>query len=65
MVHGGPYPATSDGASTSVGTGAILRYTRPVSYQGFPDDALPVELQNANPSGITRLVNGTLTKDAI
>ena len=65
MVHGGPYPATSDGASTSVGTGAILRYARPVSYQGFPDAALPVELQNTNPSGINRLVNGTLTTDAI
>lgn len=65
MVHGGPYPATSDGRSTSVGTGAILRYARPVSYQGFPDSALPVELQNANPSGINRLVNGALSKDAI
>jgi alpha-ketoglutaric semialdehyde dehydrogenase len=58
MVHGGPYPATSDGASTSVGTGAILRYTRPVSFQGFPDSALPAELQESNPQGITRLVNG-------
>ncbi|MEN8774322.1 MAG: aldehyde dehydrogenase (NADP(+)) [Akkermansiaceae bacterium] len=60
MVHGGPYPATSDGASTSVGTGAILRYTRPVSYQGFPDSSLPAELQEANPAGIARLVNGKL-----
>lgn len=65
MVHGGPYPATSDGASTSVGTGAILRYTRPVSFQGFPDSALPAELQNGNSSGISRLLNGTLTKDSI
>ncbi len=54
MVHGGPYPATSDGASTSVGTGAILRYTRPVSYQGFPDSLLPDELKAANPLGINR-----------
>ncbi len=60
MVHGGPYPATSDGASTSVGTGAILRYTRPVSFQGFPDSALPAELQSSNPRGIARLVNGSL-----
>lgn len=60
MVHGGPYPATSDGASTSVGTGAIVRYTRPVSYQGFPDAGLPAELQNSNPFGIARLVNGKL-----
>ena len=59
MVHGGPYPATSDGASTSVGTGAILRYTRPVSFQGFPESALPAELQTANPRGISRLVNGS------
>jgi NADP-dependent aldehyde dehydrogenase len=65
MVHGGPYPATSDGRSTSVGTGAILRYARPVSYQAFPDSALPVELQNANPAGINRLVNGSLTKEAL
>ena len=61
MVHGGPYPATSDGASTSVGTGSILRYTRPVSYQGFPDCSLPPELQEANPQGISRLVNGKLS----
>ena len=60
MVHGGPYPATSDGASTSVGTGAILRYTRPVSWQGFPEAALPAELQTSNPRGISRLVNGKL-----
>lgn len=65
MVHGGPYPATSDGASTSVGTGAIFRYTRPVSYQGFPDSALPAELQNANPAGINRLVNSSLSKDPV
>ncbi|MGB0144255.1 MAG: aldehyde dehydrogenase (NADP(+)) [Akkermansiaceae bacterium] len=65
MVHGGPYPATSDGASTSVGTGAILRYARPVSYQAFPDSALPVELQNANPAGISRLVNGSLSNEAL
>lgn len=65
MVHGGPYPATSDGASTSVGTGAILRYARPVSYQAFPDSALPVELQNANLAGISRLVNGSLSNEAL
>jgi len=65
MVHGGPYPATSDGASTSVGTGSILRYSRPVSWQGFPESALPDELKSTNPRGITRLVNGSLTKDPI
>jgi 2,5-dioxopentanoate dehydrogenase len=58
MVHGGPYPSTSDGRSTSVGTRAIFRFTRAVCYQGFPDDALPQELKNANPLGIWRMVDG-------
>jgi alpha-ketoglutaric semialdehyde dehydrogenase len=65
MVHGGPYPATSDGRSTSVGTQAILRFVRPFCYQDFPDAALPDELKNANPLGISRLVNGVLSRDAI
>ena len=60
MTHGGPYPATSDGRSTSVGTRAIERFLRPVSYQNFPDAALPEELQEANPLGIERLVDGKL-----
>jgi NADP-dependent aldehyde dehydrogenase len=60
MVHGGPYPATSDGRSTSVGTLAIERFVRPVCYQGFPDAALPPELQEANPLRIRRLVNGKM-----
>ena len=54
VVHGGPYPATSDSRSTSVGTGAILRFARPICYQGFPDKFLPVELQEKNPLGIRR-----------
>ena len=58
MVHGGPFPATSDGRSTSVGTGAIHRFTRPVCYQGFPDALLPAELRETNPLGIRRLVDG-------
>ncbi|MGO4441315.1 aldehyde dehydrogenase (NADP(+)) [Rhizobium sp. RAF56] len=45
MVHGGPYPATSDGRSTSVGTLAIYRFLRPVSYQDFPSDLLPLALR--------------------
>ncbi|MBY3394838.1 aldehyde dehydrogenase (NADP(+)), partial [Rhizobium laguerreae] len=45
MVHGGPYPATSDGRSTSVGTMAIYRFLRPVSYQDFPIDLLPEPLK--------------------
>ncbi|MBL7856310.1 MAG: aldehyde dehydrogenase (NADP(+)) [Cyclobacteriaceae bacterium] len=62
MVHGGPYPATTDGRSTSVGTAAIHRFTRPVCYQGMPDDLLPAELQNKNPLNIWRLVNGQHTQ---
>ena len=65
MQHGGPYPATSDSRFTSVGTAAILRWVRPVCYQNFPDSALPSELQNSNPLGILRLVNGAQTRDAL
>ena len=64
MVHGGPYPATSDGRSTSVGTQAIYRFTRLVCYQGYPDSALPEELKDGNPLGIWRMVDGTLSHDA-
>ncbi len=62
MVHGGPYPATTDARSTSVGTGAIARFVRPVCLQNAPADLLPPELQNANPRGIMRLVDGELTR---
>jgi NADP-dependent aldehyde dehydrogenase len=65
MVHGGPYPATSDSRTTSVGTQAIYRFARPVCFQDFPQAALPAELKNENPLGILRLVNGTYTRDAI
>ncbi|MFL2938701.1 MAG: aldehyde dehydrogenase (NADP(+)) [Opitutales bacterium] len=54
VVHGGPFPATTDGRSTSVGEGAILRFARPVCYQGFPDDLLPDELKEANPLALSR-----------
>lgn len=64
MVHGGPFPATSDGRSTSVGTQAMLRFVRPVCYQDFPDVTLPMELKRENALGIMRLVNGMLTRDA-
>jgi 2,5-dioxopentanoate dehydrogenase len=63
MVHGGPFPATSDGRSTSVGSQSIYRFTRPVCYQGFSDSALPSELRRANPLGIMRLVNGKFTRE--
>jgi NADP-dependent aldehyde dehydrogenase len=65
MVHGGPYPATSDSRTTSVGTQAIYRFARPVCYQDFPQAALPAELRNENPLGILRLVNGVYTRDAV
>lgn len=58
MVHGGPYPATSDGRTTSVGSLAIERFLRPVCYQDLPDALLPRELQQANPFGIPRRVDG-------
>ena len=65
MVHGGPFPSTTDGRSTSVGTAAIERFTRPVSYQGLPQSLLPDELKNSNPLGIWRLVNGTTTNGTL
>src|ERR1035437_1626491 len=63
MVHGGPYPSTSDGRSTSVGSQAIFRFTRLVCYQGFPDSALPDELKDANPLGIWRMIDGGISRD--
>ncbi|UXV17237.1 aldehyde dehydrogenase (NADP(+)) [Pseudomonas fluorescens] len=58
MVHGGPFPATSDSRSTSVGTAAILRFLRPVCYQDVPDSLLPSALQHGNPLLLRRLLNG-------
>ena len=63
MQHGGPYPATTDSRFTSVGTFAIKRFVRPVSFQNFPDAALPVELKNKNTRNIWRIVDGKLTKE--
>lgn len=65
IVHGGPWPATSDGRSTSVGTQAIFRFARPFCFQDFPDSALPAELNNSNPLGILRMVNGSMTREAL
>lgn len=58
MVHGGPYPATSDGRSTAVGSRAITRFARLVCYQNFPQSSLPDELRDENPLGIWRMVDG-------
>ena len=62
MVHGGPFPATSDIRSTSVGTAAIERFARPFCYQDVPQALLPLAVQDGNPLGIWRLVNGERTK---
>lgn len=62
MVHGGPYPATTDARSTSVGTLAIKRFARPFCYQGFPDSLLPPALQDSNPAQIWRLVDGEYSR---
>ena len=58
MVHGGPFPATSDARTTSVGTAAILRFLRPVCYQDFPDALLPQALKHGNPLQLRRLLDG-------
>ncbi len=62
MVHGGPYPATSDGRSTSVGTRAIVRFTRPVCFQDFPNSVLPAELRDENPLNIWRIIDGKIKR---
>ncbi|KJK21111.1 2,5-dioxovalerate dehydrogenase [Burkholderiaceae bacterium 16] len=61
-IHGGPFPATSDGRFTSVGMSSIERFLRPVCYQGFPDELLPEALKHDNPRGIWRLTDGELSK---
>jgi NADP-dependent aldehyde dehydrogenase len=65
MQHGGPYPATTDSRTTSVGTAATHRFVRPVAYQDFPQSLLPVELQDANPRKIWRMVDGQMTKEVL
>jgi 2,5-dioxopentanoate dehydrogenase len=65
MQHGGPYPATTAAGTTSVGTGAIRRFVRPVCLQDYPAELLPEELRDENPRGILRQVNGQYTRDAI
>lgn len=65
MQHGGPYPSTTDSRFTSVGTGAIKRFVRPLCYQSWPHNLLPKELQNENALGIFRLVNGEYSRDII
>ena len=65
VVHGGPYPATTDPATTSVGSAAIRRWVRMTAWQDTPDELLPPALKNSNPLGIRRVVNGIPTTDPI
>ncbi|MFD1062987.1 aldehyde dehydrogenase (NADP(+)) [Winogradskyella litorisediminis] len=65
MVHGGPYPSSTDSRFTAVGIHSIKRWVRPFSYQDWPNELLPDELKNENPLGISRLVNNSQTKAAI
>ena len=62
MVHGGPFPATSDGRTTSVGSLAIDRFLRPVSYQDLPAALLPSELQDTNPLDLPRRIDGVMER---
>jgi NADP-dependent aldehyde dehydrogenase len=58
MQHGGPYPATTSSLHTSVGAASIARFLRPVAFQGVPEHLLPAGLQDANPLGLPRRVDG-------
>ncbi|MEM6964955.1 MAG: aldehyde dehydrogenase (NADP(+)) [Bacteroidota bacterium] len=65
MHHGGPFPATTDGRFTSVGTAAIKRFVRPVAFQNWTANLLPLALKDENTLGIWRTVNGKFTNAAI
>ncbi len=65
MLHGGPYPASTDSRFTAVGIHSIKRWVRPFSYQDWPNELLPNELKNENPLNISRLVNGNQTNSKI
>jgi NADP-dependent aldehyde dehydrogenase len=65
MHHGGPFPATTAPAHTSVGMTAITRWLRPVAYQDAPEALLPPELRADNPLGIWRRVDGELTREPL
>ncbi len=65
MQHGGPFPAATDARFTSVGTGAIKRFVRPVCFQDCPSFLLPLELRDENPLNILRLVNDEYSKESL
>ncbi len=63
MHHGGPFPSATDSRFTSVGTDAIYRFVRPISFQNFPEKLLPVELRNNSNSEMLRCINGKWIRD--
>lgn len=65
MHHGGPYPATTSPLYTSIGPAAVRRFIRPVAYQGAADELLPVELRDANPLQLVRLIDGQRTAEPV
>ncbi|UOR07389.1 aldehyde dehydrogenase (NADP(+)) [Hymenobacter aerilatus] len=65
MTHGGPFPATTDPRSTSVGSYAIKRFARPVTFQSAPSELLPPELRDENPTGIWRMIDGEVTQRSL
>jgi NADP-dependent aldehyde dehydrogenase len=65
MVHGGPYPASTDSRYTAVGVKAVKRWLRPISFQNWPDHLLPNYLQNKNELGVWRTINGAFTKSDV
>lgn len=65
MVHGGPYPASTDSRFTAVGVKAVKRWLRPISFQNWPDHLLPNYLQNKNEQAIWRTINGDFTKSDV
>ena len=65
MHHGGPYPATTDSRFTSVGADGIKRFARPICFQNWNNELLPVELKNENPLKLWRTVNNELTKNPL
>ncbi len=65
MQHGGPYPASTDSRFTAVGIHAIKRWVRPITFQNWPNEMLPIELKNENPLSILRLIDGIETKNKI
>ena len=65
MMHGGPYPASTDSRFTAVGINSIKRWVRPFSFQNWPNELLPEELKNENPLKISRLINGVQTTSEV